>query len=459
MTKDNIGREEIVDKMFSLINSLSGEHFCLSLNGEWGSGKSFVLDMLSEKLMSDSSNIIVKYDAWENSFYKDPLIAILANVIDCISEYAKSIDEYKTVLKDYAKKKGKELIDNLSMLNGKVGFFARIVKELIEIVPKFLNVSPLGDTSEQVMQDFKSYKTLISKAKEILNRLSCNEFEKYRVIILVDEIDRCLPNEQLIILERLHHLFDINNCAVIIALNKKQIIDTYNKNFSLSANKRDDSDVGKEYLRKFFDYNFDLTMSSEVFFQNYIWDKIVDNAEFKQISPISKQQIAFFQSMVFEIIKNEFDQRKGIDTRSVKRVADQIVSILRIIQNQGIDYGVLLFVGYMVSICQYERKTYESIIKKDISSVENIDIFSSLGIGKGLVYGTKTLYNNNCNSSFITYNDKGMNNANFYINKWISEGNNNIIPAEMLFMDHISVISSIIPYLQKLIMKIDSLAQ
>ena len=82
-TEDKIGRKEIVDKICGLVESLNeNSNFCLSINGAWGSGKSFVLDMIEEELSQHSEYIIVKYDAWKNSFYPDPLIAILYCVLD-----------------------------------------------------------------------------------------------------------------------------------------------------------------------------------------------------------------------------------------------------------------------------------------------------------------------------------------------------------------------------------------
>ena len=45
--QDKIGRNDIVNKIHGLVNSLKkDEHFCLAINGAWGSGKSFVLGLL-----------------------------------------------------------------------------------------------------------------------------------------------------------------------------------------------------------------------------------------------------------------------------------------------------------------------------------------------------------------------------------------------------------------------------
>ena len=47
MTEDKIGRQEIVDKICSLVDNLQKDkYFCLALNGDWGSGKTFVMQMI-----------------------------------------------------------------------------------------------------------------------------------------------------------------------------------------------------------------------------------------------------------------------------------------------------------------------------------------------------------------------------------------------------------------------------
>lgn len=62
--EDKIGREEIVEKVCLLVDSLSKDsHMCIAINGAWGSGKSFVLNMIEERLSkkrnTSSSNMIL----------------------------------------------------------------------------------------------------------------------------------------------------------------------------------------------------------------------------------------------------------------------------------------------------------------------------------------------------------------------------------------------------------------
>lgn len=94
--QDKIGREEIVDKICGLVGSLKKDkNFCLAINGAWGSGKSFVLSMIEGKLSQKFEYIVIKYDAWENSFYNEPLIAILS----CIKIFENQRNEFNKLKK------------------------------------------------------------------------------------------------------------------------------------------------------------------------------------------------------------------------------------------------------------------------------------------------------------------------------------------------------------------------
>ena len=100
--QDKIGREDFVNKICGLVDSLGKDkNFSMAINGAWGSGKSFVLDMIEEKLSERQEYIVIKYDAWENNFYPDPLIAILYCILDSLT----SNPEFKKFQKDKTLKK------------------------------------------------------------------------------------------------------------------------------------------------------------------------------------------------------------------------------------------------------------------------------------------------------------------------------------------------------------------
>lgn len=271
--QDRIGRDDIVNKIHGLVNSLKkDEHFCLAINGAWGSGKSFVLGLLEEKFATMPEYIVVKYDAWENTFYSEPLIAIFSCLIDGLENRLSKFKGYARVCAQAVGKKGKEFLTALSGTGGKIGAFATIVKEIIDIIPQLKKATLLEDTKDGQLSCFKSYKALITTAIELLNKVTNKKWidgKQTKLVVLVDEIDRCLPDEQLKILERLHHLFSVKNCAVIVAINQSCVAKTVKTIYGID---------GYEYLHKFFDFTFKLEMSSEKYLKN-LFDGFISSCD------------------------------------------------------------------------------------------------------------------------------------------------------------------------------------
>lgn len=267
--QDKIGRAEIVDKICGLVGSLKKDkNFCLAINGAWGSGKSFVLGLIEEKLSKKQEYIIIKYDAWENTFYSDPLIAILSCVIDGIEEKLYLVERTE----EKVKKAAKTGVNTLAKLSTKIEKLKAVIEGIKTIIKDFHN--PI-DTA--ALGDFKSYQKLLKATKEILNDITqAGEYreKQTKLVILVDEIDRCLPDEQLKILERLHHLFDVKNCAVILTMNQICVAETVKTIYGID---------GYEYLRKFFNFTFRLDTSANEYLKNLLEEEYIKSFEKIQV--------------------------------------------------------------------------------------------------------------------------------------------------------------------------------
>ena len=90
---DILGRDEFVDNLFRLIENISDNksNCCFALNGAWGCGKSFVLDMLEERLnpiQSEETNtdryFVIRYNCWKYDYYEEPIVAIVAALLKAI---------------------------------------------------------------------------------------------------------------------------------------------------------------------------------------------------------------------------------------------------------------------------------------------------------------------------------------------------------------------------------------
>ena len=106
----------------------------IALQGEWGSGKTFVMEMLEETFNKHSEYLIVKYDAWKNNFYSEPLIAILSCVIDAMQEKLSEINGFQEVMKAA----GKETLDSFLKSNKQAGKIVSFIKVMAYFVITFI---------------------------------------------------------------------------------------------------------------------------------------------------------------------------------------------------------------------------------------------------------------------------------------------------------------------------------
>lgn len=375
-TEDKIGRKEIVDKICGLVESLNEDsNFCLSINGAWGSGKSFVLDMIEEELSQHSEYIIVKYDAWKNSFYPDPLIAILYCVLDSLSLNCKQIKirQYKKATTKILKKTVTETVDKITddvieMLS-KNGGWTGLAAAAIKIIRSIIKEAQISILDNKLFDDFKSYQDLLNEFIVVLNLLTTYEDKEHprkKMVVLVDEIDRCLPNDQLKILERLHHLFDVKNCAVIVAMNHSCIAKTVKTLYGIDGN---------EYLRKFFDFVFKLDTSAEVYLNN-LFDGFIKSCEkIKTRDSDAELQIELaYQCMLY----GDKKVLEKVDNRELTRYFDAVNRVCN-------DFGwqnLLPHYVFFILIALFIRRNVSSsfLDEKDINEKQHArdDIYNRL---------------------------------------------------------------------------------
>ena len=348
--QDKIGRQQLVDKMEYLIKNLpQDEHFCLALDGEWGSGKSFVMGMLRERLKEHSEYIVINYDAWKNNFYSDPLIAILSCIIDAMQEKLSEINGFQEAVKAA----GKEAMNSFLKSNKQAGKIASFIKTIVHVINRVQKPFQ-KDTTKGSISEFKSYQSLLSDVQDCLTKIT--EYHDYqnkvnKIIILVDEIDRCLPNEQLIVLERLHHLFAVKNCAVIIALNKKAIYSTFDNQYGGN---------GIEYLRKFFSYNFVVETEYTTLLSNLIKDFIEDiNNSKKQNYVYTEQEIEpLISALLNEFSRISLTYKFSYSNRDVKNYFDKFHRIWE--KDKPLNIAYIGFLLFMVLYKQYEEKNFQA---------------------------------------------------------------------------------------------------
>lgn len=222
---DILNRTPVIERLMDILQGLRSNRqpMTFSLNGKWGSGKTFVLNLLADRIKEVNQTpsddempfCYIRYDCWKYDYYAEPLISLVSAMRDAIQSKTTegNIDYVGSELKDTAKKLRKWVIETGgSFVQAQTGI--NIAPILLELV----NDNP--EKRQKEYDDYFSVTEALNNLRVIMKEVS----QKHTLVIVVDELDRCLPEYMIRVLERLHHLFEgLENIIVIIATDRQQL--------------------------------------------------------------------------------------------------------------------------------------------------------------------------------------------------------------------------------------------
>lgn len=283
---DVLDRGGFIEKLKDLVNIISEnkQGCCFGLNGFWGSGKSFVLEKFEEEIKEiqseetgDTKYFVFHYDCWKYDYYEEPAIAIIAAMLDATDrELNVFTSEQRDVVKKMAWETAKETLKVVAseLCKNKVGI------DLVEIATNTIE--------ERMKEDDNSFDSLygFKRALEATRKGIQKIADRKAVVIIVDELDRCLPEYTIKVLERLHHIFtDLKNVIVIVSMDKTQIehsikeiygeinVDTYLRKFISFKVNLDNGKAG-QYIKKYETYTsmFEFLQGEEQIVEKFFSD-------------------------------------------------------------------------------------------------------------------------------------------------------------------------------------------
>lgn len=294
---DILNREPVIDQMLNIVDLISKNRasYTFALNGAWGTGKTFVLDRIRAQLTDECNNekyCVFHYNCWQYDYYEEPLIAIVAAMLDSVEDEVSLFPkETREIVQEVLSK-----VKNVLFQLGKSYLKSKLGEDALGVLSALFAQSS-NDQQSKSFDQYSSLKKAIKVAQEQLNQLS----QERTMVVIVDEIDRCLPSYAITVLERLHHLFsDVNNCAVILAVDKAQMENTVQQIFGEKVSTFD-------YLRKFIAFEVPLDCGK---IENGFEEKYPDYVSmFEKPSPETDFSFDDFFSAVFSNIEMRTQER------------------------------------------------------------------------------------------------------------------------------------------------------
>ena len=255
--RDFINFESVADTIAEMIIRAKGKPISIGVSGDWGVGKSSMIKLAKASLKKKQSNsnsddkkyLFVDFNAWLYQGYDDARAALLEVIAN---QLASEAEEQKTALKEVQEflKRIKWvrafkifLPLTLSLMTGTplTGLFADMAKMGKDITSNSLNedgIKNIDTTVSKASSEFGSLwgaKQESSPPKEIQQLRDSFEsaLKKLNVVlvVLIDDLDRCLPDTTISTLEAIRLFLFLENTAFVIAADDNMIKHAVKKHF------------------------------------------------------------------------------------------------------------------------------------------------------------------------------------------------------------------------------------
>ncbi len=341
---DVFQRQGIGEGIIKSIKNQDGDHrgaVTVSIDAPWGLGKTTFIYMLINWLEKNEPEWrTVYYDAWKNDMTEDPFTSLLFQICGQCGKKAPSDDE-KNEINNFA----------ISITN--------TVGKILECIPTPVTLAT-GKSVQALIKlvNRKRGESFTDKYAQFQNHQQTlhNDLKalaKKKIIVFVDELDRCRPTFAVHILETIKHYFDVDNMVFIFAMDGIQLRETIKKYYG-------DGFDSSSYLTRFFE--------QQILLPKPTLDQMID---FSQNSLIIPEEMLEFLHSVFDYEK--------ITAREVRSLVKGIHTIIyNILTPSDIDktsilHPTIAITGLLLSLKCKKMKDYESVIQGQYEAQTNPD--------------------------------------------------------------------------------------
>lgn len=252
----------IVEIMKDTINDEKLLPSCIGLYGDWGSGKSSLMHMCKRQLeQQDDGTVCLLFNGWLYESYDDAKTAIIAAILDGIKENRKLSDKallilkglYDSVDKFKAIKGGIKFGIDMAVTGGLGAITNLTIKEVVKKVQKF-GEDVDEESMFQAIKDKLDYKEVREDIRDFRKKFAelITQAGVKKLVIFVDELDRCNPATILDTLEAMRLFLFNGNVSFVLGADERHV--TYAIRSKFDDIEGINMDIGKEYQEKLIQY-------------------------------------------------------------------------------------------------------------------------------------------------------------------------------------------------------------
>jgi KAP family P-loop domain len=239
------------------IISNSKPQFAIGLFGGWGSGKTTLMNAIARQLVAPDI-VKVEFSAWRYEREPNLVVPMLDAIREALDRWSKTRPALAPVAQEVVKTLGKAVRALLAGFGFKAGIPTAM--EISFDASKTIDEWGKGGDAADKETARSLYHACFSALREAFEKLSAAE-PAARIVVFVDDLDRCLPNAAIEVIEAMKLFFDLHGFVFVVGLDQKVIeaaVEVRYSEFNRSVTLAESKVSGEDYIKKIFQVPFSL---------------------------------------------------------------------------------------------------------------------------------------------------------------------------------------------------------
>jgi hypothetical protein len=269
---DLLNNEAIATTIVQLLRDRPDKPVTVGVHGDWGAGKSSVLEMIECCFESDKSTLCLKFNGWRFQGFEDAKIALIEGIVTGLIEKRPALTKAALAVKDVFRR-----IDWLKVAKkaGGLAFTAFTgvptpdqIQSILGTVQGVLADPARLATKDNATKAFEEIKDVLGEKDGSTNvPEEINAFRKAfddlldqagitQLVVLIDDLDRCLPDTAIETLEAIRLFVFTARTAFVVAADEAMIEYSVRKHFPDLPDTTGPLSYARNYLEKLIQIPF-----------------------------------------------------------------------------------------------------------------------------------------------------------------------------------------------------------
>lgn len=324
---DLLNNEAIARTIIELLREKPEHAVTVGVHGDWGAGKSSILEMIDNGLTSDEGVLCIKFNGWRFQGFEDAKIALIEGIVTELIEKRSLPTKTGMAVKDIFRR-----IDWLKVARhggdlaftaftgiptaDQIGTVVGTLKSIFADPSKLATPENCDKAIEGVQGLLKSGKSKNVPAEIEAFRRAFDDLLRQadikQLIVLIDDLDRCLPDTAIETLEAVRLFVFTARTVFIVAADEAMIEYSVRKHFPELPDTTGPRDYARNYLEKLIQIPFRIPALGETETRIYVTLLLI-GAELGEDDPAYLALI----TVARELLKRPW-QTAGLDAQAVK---------------------------------------------------------------------------------------------------------------------------------------------